>query len=237
MFELTQDNHVHSTFSDGRGTLEDNIQAAEAHGLTLLACVDHVRRDTDWLPSFTEAIERAQKTTDLRLVSGVETKLLDAEGQLDLPADLAGVERVYVADHQVPWMAGPIKPWEMRQWLADGIVDRERFLQVLIGATAQGIRRCPGRPVVAHLFSVLPKVGLGESDVDLPTLAPLIDAVLDRDALVEVDERWQSPGIRVVRHLAEAGVPIVASSDAHQPDAIGVYPWASELRERLAVPA
>ena len=51
-----QDMHVHSTFSDGRDTIEANVEEAEALGLTQLTCVDHVRVDTEWVPEFLAAV-------------------------------------------------------------------------------------------------------------------------------------------------------------------------------------
>jgi hypothetical protein len=48
--------HVHSTFSDGRNTLEENVAQAERVGLRALRCVDHVRTDTKWVPTFTAAV-------------------------------------------------------------------------------------------------------------------------------------------------------------------------------------
>ena len=53
-----QDMHVHSTFSDGRDPIEDNVAEAEALGLTALDCVDHVRADTDWVPDYVAAVRR-----------------------------------------------------------------------------------------------------------------------------------------------------------------------------------
>ena len=50
-----EDNHVHSTFSDGKGTIAENIAAAEAVGLKRLVCVDHVRLDTTYVPEFVAA--------------------------------------------------------------------------------------------------------------------------------------------------------------------------------------
>ena len=57
------DLHVHSTFSDGRGTIEENIAAAEALGLGTLGCVDHVRVDTDWVPDYVAAVNRLRGST------------------------------------------------------------------------------------------------------------------------------------------------------------------------------
>lgn len=237
MLALNQDHHVHSTFSDGRGTLLENIRAAEEAGLTTLGCVDHVRRDTSWTPSFAAAVARAQALTEVWLVCGVETKILDVEGRLDVPDHLGNVERVYIADHQVPWHDGPTAPWRMRRRLEDGSVSTEAFLRTLIGATASAVRRAQRCAVVAHLFSILPKVGLSEAQVDPAWLAPLIDAVLDTGTLVELDERWESPGLSTVRVLREAGVKLVASSDAHEPNAIGQYTWLRTVAEGLVVAA
>ena len=55
--------HVHSTFSDGRDRIEDNIAEAEALGLTALGCVDHVRVDTDWVPDYVAAVQRLRGET------------------------------------------------------------------------------------------------------------------------------------------------------------------------------
>ncbi len=78
--------HVHSTFSDGRDRIEDNIAEAEALGLTALGCVDHVRVDTDWVPDYVAAVQRLRGETAVELRCGIEAKLLDTTGALDLPA-------------------------------------------------------------------------------------------------------------------------------------------------------
>ena len=44
------DLHVHSTFSDGASTVEENVASAAGHGLHTIGLVDHVRRSTDWVP-------------------------------------------------------------------------------------------------------------------------------------------------------------------------------------------
>lgn len=227
MIDLLADHHVHSTFSDGRHDLATNIATAEALGLHTLGCVDHVRHDTDWLPAYVTAVARARFRTHLTLFCGVEAKLLDAHGTLDVPSDLTGVDRIYVADHQLPWGDGVLTPRQGRELISGGVATR-CVVEAVVNATARAVARCPRAAVVAHLFSVLPKLGISEDEVDLRQLDPLIEAVLRAGAAVEVDERWACPSPRVARHLAEAGVPLLASSDAHDARAIGRYPWLSE---------
>lgn len=85
---LLQDTHVHSTFSDGASTLAENVAEAERIGLQSLTCVDHVRPDTAWIPSYAAAVGEMRGATAVELQCAVEAKLLDTSGALDLPADL-----------------------------------------------------------------------------------------------------------------------------------------------------
>ena len=105
---------MHSTFSDGRDPIEGNVEEAEALGLTELTCVDHVRAGTDWVPDYVAAVRRIRATTDVELRCGIEAKLLDTTGALDLPDAYDGVDAIYAADHQVPLADGPNHPREVR---------------------------------------------------------------------------------------------------------------------------
>ncbi len=48
-------------------------------------------------------------------------------------------------------------------------------------------------PLVAHLFSLLPKIGLDEAMVPEPLLADLAKRVAQAGAMVEVNEKWSCP--------------------------------------------
>lgn len=114
---LDEDFHVHSTFSDGASTLAENVAAARERGLRTLCLVDHVRRDTAWVPDFTAAVEQYRHQPGLRVLAGVEAKILDSTGQLDIPPDLGsrvGIDLVLIADHQFPADNGPVHPAHVR---------------------------------------------------------------------------------------------------------------------------
>ncbi|MES2172108.1 MAG: PHP domain-containing protein [Actinomycetota bacterium] len=88
---LLTDFHVHSTFSDDAvSTVAENIAAASAAGLTHLRLVDHVRSDTTWVPEFLAAVAAEPVPGGLTVLTGVEAKIMDAAGRLDLPADYRG---------------------------------------------------------------------------------------------------------------------------------------------------
>ena len=234
--ELTQDLHVHSTFSDGQGTLEENIAAAHAAGLTKLGCVDHVRRDTTYVPDYVAAVRALRASSPVDLSIGVEAKILDRAGALDVPANLSGIDMIYVADHQFPWTDGPQHPRTIKAWLADGTITPLECVTALIDATVATMERNTEYPLlIAHLFSILPKIGLHEDSIPDELTEALARTAANTGATLEVSERWRCPSLRVVQQFRQLGVPIVASTDAHKPDAIGQYSYVTETVSQLVV--
>jgi histidinol phosphatase-like PHP family hydrolase len=100
---LDEDHHVHSTFSDDAvSTLAQNVAAARQRGLRVLCLAEHVRRDSAWVPDYLSAVGALRPVPGLDVLAGVEAKILDRTGQLDLPETAAGADRVLIADHQFP---------------------------------------------------------------------------------------------------------------------------------------
>jgi len=232
MIRRDEDNHVHSTFSDGKGTLAENISAAEAKGLRHLTCVDHVRADTDWLPDYFQAVADARKDTHLQLEAGIEAKLMDTDGILDLPAEADEADRIMIADHQLPSPDGPLHPDLIRSGLKDGSLDAQTVTSWLILATQNAVIRYP-RTTVVHFASILPKIGLGHQDLDREQLYELAEVLVEHDAAIEISERWRCPGVSVLRIFRDAGATIVLGSDAHSPDKIGCFPHALAVADEL----
>jgi putative hydrolase len=237
---LDEDFHVHSTFSDGASTLAENVQACRERGLRLVCLVDHVRRDTRWLPEFTAAVDQYRGQPGLRVLAGVEAKILDTAGHLDLPSGpqaLDGIDLVLIADHQFPADDGPVHPDELRAALEFGSITSAEAIERLCQATARAATfagagaamgaatgaAAPARPLLAHLFSLLPKIGLDEAMVPDALLTDLAKRVAHAGAMVEVNEKWSCPSARTVAAMADAGVSLVAGSDSHHCRDIGVY--------------
>jgi putative hydrolase len=228
LISLREDRHVHSRFSDGEGTLAENIAAAEALGLQALTCVDHVRISTDWVPEYVEAVRAARASTAIRLDCAIEAKLLDTDGALDLPVSIDGVDAIYAADHQVPLADGPHHPREVRAEIQSGARDPAAVLEAIVASTAAAVRRYP-RVVIAHLFSVLPKIGLSEVDVDPELVGGLAAACADTGACVEISERWRCPTARTLQPFLAHGVTVLVSTDSHRPGTIGRYEYCADV--------
>jgi putative hydrolase len=220
---LDEDFHVHSTFSDGESTLAENVRAARERALRTLCLVDHVRRDTQWLPQFIAAVAPLRRQPGLRVLAGVEAKILDVSGRLDLPPGLDGVDLVLIADHQFPGDGGPVHPARAREAIGSGQLGAAEAIETLCEATANALDATDRRCVLAHLFSVLPKVGLDEDMVPEPLLAELARRVARAGAMVEINEKWACPSPRSAAAMARAGVTVVAGSDSHHCRDVGVY--------------
>lgn len=226
------DLHVHSTFSDGRGTIEENIAAAEALGLGTLGCVDHVRVDTDWVPAYVEAVQRARDGTAVELRCGIEAKLLDTTGALDLPGGIDGIDAIYAADHQVPLADGPTHPREVRERIGGGDLDPAVVIDAILTSTARALDR-PQRVVIAHFLSILPKIGLTEADVPPEGLERLAAEAARTGQEIEISERWRCPSAATLRPFLRQGVPIALSTDSHKSETIGRYDYCLEVRREL----
>jgi putative hydrolase len=226
---LDEDHHVHSRFSDDAvSTLDQNVAAARQRGLRVLCLAEHVRGDSDWVPGYLAAVEALRPVPGLAVVAGVEAKILDRTGQLDLPGDAAGADRVLIADHQFPGALGPVHPREVRDALTAGSVTEGEVISGLIEATAGALERA-ARPQLAHLFSILPKMGIPETAVPGTAIGHLAGRAAAAGAMLEVNEKWACPSPRTVRAFAAAGVPLVASTDSHDCRDIGVYSAVREL--------
>jgi putative hydrolase len=225
---LRGDHHVHSTFSDDAvSTLAENVAAAAAIGLTTLRLVDHVRQSTTWVPEYLAAVHALEVPDGLTVLTGVEAKILTASGDLDIPTLPAGIDRILIADHQFPGVEGPLGPTAVRERIADGWAEAD-VLDQFVSAFISSMQRYPGNQL-AHCFSLLPKIGLAESDLGAERVEAWARAAAATGTLVEVNEKWGCPEGPTLAALRAAGVEIVASTDSHVASDVGRYSRVTTL--------
>jgi len=221
---LDEDYHVHSTFSgDAESTVAQNVRAAGERGLRTLCVADHVRRDTAWVPELAAAVAAYRGRPGPRVLAGVEAKILDAGGRLDLPGRLDGIDLVLIADHQFPGDDGPVHPDRVRAAIEGGELAAAEAVERLCAATVRALGATDRGCLLAHLFSLLPKLGLDEAMVPRPLLADLAAGAARAGAMVEVNEKWACPSPRTVAAMLRAGARVVAGSDSHHCRDVGVY--------------
>lgn len=233
---LAGDFHVHSTFSDdARSTLAENLDAAAVVGLSEIRLVDHVRQSTTWVPEFVSAVAALPARDGLTVRTGVEAKILNARGELDLPPGLVlgrgGIDAVLIADHQFPGLDGAWTPDETKARLSSGLSVSDA-LDLLVGAIVAAMESVEWGQL-AHCFSILPKVGLAESDLTDEHLEAWAASAAATGTLIEVNEKWECPSPRSLRAAVAAGVRLVASTDSHLASDIGRYSAVAAILEAV----
>jgi len=97
------DLHVHSTWSDGRLTIEELARKGEEMGYEYLVCSDHSATlgiahglDEDALSKQSHEIELANRSSSCRILQGIEVDIL-SDGTLGLPSRALGDLEIVIA--------------------------------------------------------------------------------------------------------------------------------------------
>jgi DNA polymerase (family X) len=196
--DVRGDLHCHTTWSDGRASVLDMAAAARDLGYEYIAICDHTRNvrvvpglDTDEVRRQAEEIAEAnEQLAPFRVLRGIEVDIR-RDGSLDLPDDvLAELDWVQLSLH-----AGQR---EAREPLTRKVTEAMRHPSVSCLSHPRGRminRRPPNALDLEHVFQVALETGVALETNGLPDRLDL-----------------SGPEVRLA---IEAGVPIVASTDAH----------------------
>ena len=202
--DMRGDLHCHTTWSDGRSSVEEMARAARDRGYDYLAICDHtpaVGAVTGLTPDeVRRQAEEIAAANDLlapfRVLRGIECDIL-SDGRLDLPDDvLAELEWVQASVH-----GGQRMP---RRELTDRVEEALRNPYV----------RCLSHPKGRYINR------RAENALDLERV---FEVALEERIAVEVNglpDRLDLRGEHV-RHALRAGVEIVCSTDAHSMRGLG----------------
>ncbi|HPY11254.1 MAG TPA: PHP domain-containing protein [Sphaerochaeta sp.] len=236
------DLHTHTTFSDGRGSLEAVVASAKEQSLEVLAITDHydahdfrpkiaLLEAESLLEHFT-AIRALSVPDDLILYCGLETTPLP-NGLLDIePEVLAVCDLIITSCHYIPF-EGEIVPGE---YFNDQYWALYKEIMLLMAA-GEG-------DIVGHCEDYLPIErfieGLDTTYADRREICrAIVDRYLDRayvDAfadrllssgkLCELHCATETPRGWVIQRLADRGVRFTPGSDAHAVSHVGMTAWA-----------
>ncbi len=196
--DIRGDLHCHTTWSDGRASVEEMGRAARQRGYDYLAICDHtpavgavrgltpddVRRQGEEIAAANEVL------APFRVLRGIECDIL-GDGRLDLPDDvLSELDWVQASVHAGQRMPAP----EMTRRVEEAL--RNPYVRCLSHPTGRYINRRPENAVdLDRIFAVALELGVA---VEVNGLAPRLDLSGEH-----------------VRDALRAGVEIVCSTDAH----------------------
>jgi DNA polymerase (family X) len=202
--DIRGDLHCHTTWSDGRASVEEMARAARDRGYDYVAICDHtpavgavrglapddVRRQRQEIAAANELL------APFRVLAGIECDIL-GDGRLDLPDDvLAELDWVQASVHGGQRMPGP----EMTRRVEEAL--RNPYVRCLSHPTGRYINRRPENAVdLERIFEVALEERVA---VEVNGLAPRLDLSGEH-----------------VREALRAGVEIVCSTDAHSVAGLG----------------
>jgi histidinol phosphatase-like PHP family hydrolase len=229
--DLTVDGHVHTGFAAGRDSVGVVVSAADRAGLTALTFADQVTPETSWLPAYADAVRRARRRTEMTLRVAAEVEVVQQDGWLAWPADLGQLEAVSVAVSRVPLVTGPVGPRDVRSLIASGDLTPQQVAEIVVNATIKGLERASryAPTQLARPLSLLAQVGLDDSAVTPDILTTLAEACRATGTIVEISEAWRSPSPALVGRLREAGVTLVAASDARYAAEVGRWQYLRRI--------
>jgi putative hydrolase len=156
-----------------------------------------------------------------------EVEVVQPDGWLAWPADLAPLELVSVAVSRLPLAGGPVGPRDVRALLGTAELTPEQVAETLIDSTVRGLERASryAPTQLARPLGLLAQVGLDDAVVTPDMLTALTDACRQTGTVVEVSEAWRSPSARLLAMLRAAGVTLVAASDARYAAEVGRWQY------------
>jgi DNA polymerase (family 10) len=213
--DIRGDLHCHTTWSDGRASVEEMGRAARGLGYDYVAICDHtpavgavqgltpddVRRQGEEIAAANELL------APFRVLRGIECDILP-DGRLDLPDDvLAELDWVQASVH-----GGQRMPRrEMTKRVEEAL--RNPHVRCLSHPTGRIIGRRPENALdLQRVFEVALETGVA---LEVNGLTPRLDLSGEH-----------------VREALEAGVPIVCSTDAHSTQGLGGMAYSVHTARR-----
>lgn len=209
--------HCHSTFSDGRNTIEELARACDAQGVAYLTITDHSPSASyaggvtpDALREQWDEIDRVQELVRVVLLKGTESDIL-ADGSLDYPdALLERMDVVIASVHQRHRLDPPA--------MTERLVRAMRHPLYKIWGHALG--RLVGRraPIACDVDRVLDVVAESRAAIEINSDPHRLD----------LPPEW-------VRGARTRGIPFVISVDAHSVGGLSVVPFGVGIARRAGV--
>lgn len=213
--DIRGDLQMHSTWSDGKATIEEMLEACAAKGYEYFALTDHSQAlamtggmDAEKLSrQLGEIDEIAARHPEIRFLRSMEIDIL-ADGSLDLDDEsLAKLDFVVISIH------------------SKFDLPRDQQTKRLIRAIEH-----PLTDVVGHPTGRI----IGRRDPIEFDLAAVLDCAAENHVAMELNAHPSRLDLRDT-HLMEAkkrGVPIMISTDAHRPEELDLMHYGVEQAQR-----
>jgi len=233
MIKQTFDLHIHSNYSDGKSSMEENIVSAIEKGLTKVGVTDHAHRHMAYgvkLHHTGEYLRNAQDLkrvykNDIDVLVGMEFDLLDLDGNIDMPK---GFEKEF-----------DIRLLGMHK--ATRYSNVKSLGSLILAQGNRWLRKSPGI-INANTNAFVTAIQRHNIDVLVhPNYIAKLDmgkvakACAEQGTLLEINARHQDLEPEDVKAVLATDVKFVLGSDAHKADQIGRHGYAEQFIETYGI--
>jgi DNA polymerase (family 10) len=216
--DVKGDLHMHTTASDGAGSIVEMAEAAKACGLTYIAITDHSKRvsmanglDEVRLRAHWEEIREARESiTGIEVLCGIECDILE-DATMDLPDDVLA---------EADWVIAVLH-YGLQQ-------PREQIMKRLMTAITN-----PHVNIIGHPTGRM--VGKREgADIDMTTM---LKAAADHGVMMEINAHFKRLDLDDIHAAAarDLGIPIVISTDSHSVNGFDVLQYGVDQARRAGL--
>jgi DNA polymerase (family 10) len=213
--DLRGDLHSHSTYTDGRASIEEMALAADQAGLEYLAITDHSQRlamvnglDPKRLREQWREIEDVQSRVKVKLLRGIEVDILE-DGALDLPDDVLA---------ELDWVVASVH-YKLKQ-------PHDEMTRRLVAAIKN-----PRVDVIGHPTG---RLLIDEREPSSFDFNEVMRAAASEGCALEVNSQSERLDLTDTNCIAakHAGVKLVISSDSHSTKGFGLLQFGVNQARR-----
>jgi len=234
LYRITADYHTHTRFSHGKGTIEENVEAARRRGLKKIVISDHgfrhigigmSVRDIDKIRYEIERV--SSKYKDIEVLMGVEANLIGIDGTIDIPWQyIKDFDIILMGFHKAVYPASIRDGW--RLFFQNGLAavfpkNREKLRRQNTEAMINAIERYPIR-IITHPGAKI--------DIDTQMLAKY---AAQKNVALEINSSHGFMTVEYVKIAMKEGASFVINSDAHHPSKVGIFDKGIEIAKKAGL--
>lgn len=220
-YRLIYDIHTHTTFSHGKGSIEDNVKAAMNRGLKTLGISDHgpghvtygLKRSN--ISVMRDEINRLKPLyPDLEILLGVEANIINTSGKLDVT-----IEEI----NQFDYILAGYHYGVFGQQPGKALITHSNnyILYHKLGRVSKKQRRINTEMTVKALYENNIKLLTHPGDKGSFDIDEIAKACGKTNTLMEISTWHECLTVEDIKIAAKYDVEFVISSDAHSPKRIG----------------
>ena len=222
-WRMLYDHHTHTTYSHGKGSIEDNVKVAVEKGLSSIAITDHgpghltygIKREL--MPQMRAEVESLrQKYPQIEILLGVEANTLRIEPYLDVAPEERGDYDILLAGYHYGILhAGMVPNYIYRH---SGLFHADDS-SLKVKNTAMILDCLYYNEEHGNHIDVLTHPG-DKGPFDIEDIAK---ACADTGTLVEINDKHAHLTVDEIKIAARYDVKFIIGSDAHVPEKVGSF--------------